>query len=518
MSQDIRTGVVQDDSIADVINQFSSQLGLENPRTGITHHSDSTIGIIYLANPTERYYGVLNKVLAKVNATRDKPTLVTLKKDAPRNLLDSAEGKYFLRTIAESLNINRHSISETEFILRYVPSVFGAEQQISSMNNHVVYGRRGTGKSTLMLYALLQRQKLGLPSVWIDMQQFAHRNDNTVIGELLIQIMQQLMAGPQYTSEIATQVDKIKTNMATGAHPSDETMRQSIPLLRTKLAEAIGLKKNLVLFLDDFHLIDKRLQPKLLGILYGISRGNRIFIKLSAIESLTVTWNPDTQEGMQIPHDIQVIKLDLNLTMPEKATKHIKNILENTATYCALPSILALCTSQDVIRRLVWVAAGVPRDALNTFSQAMTKSALNEKRQVSVANVNQSASEAIEDKIQGLVLVAEELRNELQALLEDIKNFCIKKQKKNAFLVEIGHDQALYDSVMKLVDLRLIHVINEGLSVWEAGRKHVALILDYGFYVGTRAARSVDLFNKQILKVTNKQLRALPIFTRTNAD
>jgi hypothetical protein len=57
----------------------------------------------------------------------------------------------------------------------------------------------------------------------------------------------------------------------------------------------------------------------------------------------------------------------------------------------------------------------------------------------------------------------------------------------------------------------LIHVISEGISPGEAGRKYLALILDYGFYTGIRAAQSVDLFNKQTERVTYKQLRKLPI-------
>jgi hypothetical protein len=58
-------------------------------------------------------------------------------------------------------------------------------------------------------------------------------------------------------------------------------------------------------------------------------------------------------------------------------------------------------------------------------------------------------------------------------------------------------------------------VINEGISVGEAGRKYLALILDYGFYIGVRAAKSVDLFNKQTKRVAYKDLRRLPVFAST---
>jgi hypothetical protein len=210
---------------------------------------------------------------------------------------------------------------------------------------------------------------------------------------------------------------------------------------------------------------------------------------------------------------VQEIKLDYNLTIPEKATEHIESILDAHAVYCGLPSIRMLCTSPDVLSRLVWVAAGVPRDALNLFAQAMTKSSLSGGKHVSVSSVNMAASEAVNTKLRELETDAHGASEELHQTLDRIRDFCIKEKKTNALLVEIRTDDRGYQLILKLVDLRLLHVINEGLSVGEAARKYLGLILDYGFYIGIRAARSVDLFNKQTRKVAYKDLRKLPIFS-----
>lgn len=218
---------------------------------------------------------------------------------------------------------------------------------------------------------------------------------------------------------------------------------------------------------------------------------------------------------MQIPHDIQEIKLDYNLTTPEKATQHITSILDAHAIYCGLFSIRSLCTSNDVLSRLVWVAAGVPRDALNVFAQAMTKTALLGSKYVSVSSINVAASETVNAKLKELDSDASGDVQPLNGAMEQIKEFCIRQQRKNAFLIEIKTDDKLFQWVRKLVDLRLLHVINEGISVGEAARKYLALILDYGFYIGVRAARSVDLFNKQTKKVAYKDLRGLPVFKLT---
>ena len=178
--------------------------------------------------------------------------------------------------------------------------------------------------------------------------------------------------------------------------------------------------------------------------------------------------------GLQVPHDAQTIKLDYNLTMPDKAAGHIEGILDAHAEYCGLPSVRFICTSGDVLSRLVWVSAGVPRDALSMFAQAMTKGTAEGQSLVSVTNVNVAASEMISQKLKDLQVDAPEgtVEGDLADSLERIKDFCIKKERKNAFLAEIRNNDAFYQRILKLVDLRLVHVISEGITV-EIGRAHV---------------------------------------------
>jgi hypothetical protein len=247
-------------------------------------------------------------------------------------------------------------------------------------------------------------------------------------------------------------------------------------------------------------------------MIYAVARGNRIYLKMSAIETLIRPFDPDARLGLEIPHDAQVVRLDYNLTMPDRASQHIEMILNSHALYCGLPSISKLCTSVEVLPRLTWVTAGVPRDALNLFAQAMTKATLAGRKHVSLSNVNIAASEALNTKLRDLETDASGEADSLRQLLEQLREFCIKEKRRNAFLVEIKGGDALYDGVRKLTDLRLLHVINEGITIGEAGRKYLALILDYGFYIGIRAARSVDRFNKQTQRVTYKDLRHLPVY------
>lgn len=495
-----------------ILTEFERRTGLSGIDHETKERSTGPVLIIQVANPTDRLFDVLEDTKASyVNGEPADLLLVTLERKAKPNLLKSSEGRLLLRTLSESLNINRTSFKE-DFLARYTKSVFGAEERINASANHVVFGRRGAGKSSLLLYAMHTRAQRSLASVWIDMQVYARRSDSGVIIDVLAELIEE---SRQYISDDKALTRSLESLQALKqeTEPDEHSIRTLLPEIKRLFAGHAAKGKDLTIFLDDFHVIGIDLQPKLLGVLYAVARGNSTFLKISAIETLTKTWDSTTRQGLQIPHDAQEIKLDYNLTIPEKATEHIGAILDTHAVYCGLPSTRALCTSQDVLPRLVWVAAGVPRDALNLFSQAITKAALGGSKHVSVTNVNVAASEAVNTKLRDLQADAFGASDELQQLLEEIRDFCVKQEKKNALLVEIRTDNPTHQKVLKLVDLRLLHVISEGISVGEAGRKYLALILDYGFYIGMRAARSVDLFNRQTRKVAYRDLRKLPVFT-----
>ncbi len=367
----------------------------------------------------------------------------------------------------------------------------------------------GAGKSTLLLYVLQTQDELSRQSVWIDMQVYARRNDVSVLSDVICEVLEKTSNTIGIKQGFQDLLTKLKQ-----PDLEEETIRKQLPVIRRLLSSFADQGKELFIFLDDIHVLNMELQPRLLDILYAVGRGNKIFLKMSAIETLTKPFDPKTKQGLQIHHDVQLIRLDYNLTSPDKAAQHIEAILDSHARYCGIPSIRSLCTSSDVIPRLTWVAAGVPRDALNLFSQAMTKATLSGKQRVSVSDVNTAASEAINTKLRELESEVSGDTHSLEALLEEIREFCVKQHRKNAFLVEIKTNDTLFQDVQTLVDLRLLHVINEGITIKEAGRKYLALILDYGFYTGVRAAQSVVLFNRKTGKVTYKDLRKLPVFNK----
>ena len=495
-----------ENALVGIQNSFEGLSGLKGIESEVRERADGDVLILKVAHPTERLFSVLETARKEASPDDGEPPLATLKKTTKRNLLASAEGKLLLRTLSESLNINRHSFRD-DFFSRYTKSVFGAEEQVVAAANHIIYGRRGAGKSSLLLYSMRVREENGQPSLWVDMQQYANRSDINVVPDLLHLLIQDLvdLHAAQPASELLSHLHHMRED----SRLEHAAVQSLLPALRTWFSR-LDLQPDLVVLLDDLHLIDESLQPQLLGDLYAVFRGNNVFLKLSAIETFTRTWNQHTRQGLEIPHDLQTIKLDYNLTIPDKATDHLKSILDAHANYCGIPSIRNLCTSSDVLSRLAWVAAGVPRDGLNLFAQAMTTVGIEGRRHVSVSSVNVASSVALTLKLRDLENEATVSKDGLNEALDSIKRFVLEESRKNAFLIEIKASEQ-FEMIQKLVDLRLLHVISEGISIGQAGRRHMGLVLDYGFYTGIRAARTVDLFNQQTTRVTYTDLRKLPV-------
>lgn len=495
-----------------IVREFEKRSGLHDLEYELKERQGESILIIFMANPTERFFDILQDASNAVEQDLLFPVIPTIKRKPSTNYIGSPEGRLLAREIIESLNVNRNSFSD-DFFTRYIKSVTGEEEKIISRANHMVFGRRGAGKSMLLLYALHMRRADSFPSAWVDMQTYAHRADGGVAAEVITEILEQLsgvLADEPGRLRLLSEIQKVQ-KMADG-RPKVDDLRVLAPSIRRVLKSGLDETQDIAIFLDDFHVVDASIQPNILGLIYSCCRGERIFLKISAIETLSRNWDRVHNVGLEIPHDTQQIKLDYNLTMPDKAIEHIQNILDAHARYCGLPSVRSLCSNKDVISRLVWVAAGVPRDALNIFSQAMTEAHLKGSNNVTVEGVNVAAGRMVQEKIRELDVDVSSEDEELRDRLESIKEFCISKEHKNAFLFKIDHSDPNYEQLLKLVDLRLLHVIHEGIVRGEAGEKYVAMILDYGLYIGMRATRSLALFNKQTKKVKYEEVRMLPVY------
>ena len=494
------------------VQSFQLLLGGVMPDWAIKKRPDGAYLMFEFAKPSERLYRLIARLeveLPEANAYSGRCSLVSRAKK-PEKLLSMPETRLLQREIAESLTVDQNTFGG-DFMLRYTKSVSDMEHAIVARANHVVYGRRGAGKSSLLAYAFHSLRLAGHHAFWISMQTYSGRSDDQAAAAVIAEVLRRLESISQSNALESSLIAKIESLSISDSTSMRENFLRLIPKIKQFFTARASQERPITLFLDDLHVVAQTLQPRLLSYIYSVCRANNCYLKISGIEQLTRLWDSENRVGIEAPHDAQILELDYNLTMPDKSMDHIRSILDAHAQYCGFPDVKYLCTD-EVLARLVLVAAAVPRDALSLFSQAISNAAMKGQKKVSVTSVNEAASEAAEEKLKDIERDAKTDQPRVRAMLDRVKTFCILRQRKNSFLVRIRNSDDSFEDIKKLVALRLVHVLHEGITPHKAGERFVALMLDYGFYVGVRAARSVELFPNTPKLLLAKDLRGLPIF------
>lgn len=504
-----------DQFIQEVVDAVTRQLGGIALDWSIKRRPDGEYLIFDSAAPSAKIIHAINSV--NDNLTDSHPLKEKLiagkRKTKPASRLSLPETKLFRREISESLTVDKNTFG-SEFLERYTPSVSNFEEIVVSNANCVIYGRRGAGKSSLLGYAMHQLRSTEGAYAWVALQTYNGRKDFHAIPSILTELVLQIKViggNVEIADELLQKLSEIADSDFTNDRAKEKTLKLA-PKIRLLIASVASPQRPFTIFLDDLHLLNTSLQPNLLGTLYGCTRGNSSYIKASGIEQLCNLWSPAEQIGLQTPHDCQILRLDYNLTIPHKSLEHIEGILDVHARYCGLPSVRYLI-EETAMARLVLVAAAVPRDALSLFSQAIAKALIKSQKMVTVTAINTAASEAAQIKMQDIKSDIPSGDDSVADLLERVKSFCISTKKQNAFLFKIDHTQKDWSTMQKLVALRLVHTLHEGITPSRAGESYQALMLDFGFYVGIRAARSVKIFPSDLTQLLAKDLRKLPVFS-----
>lgn len=498
------------EAVTEVLGAFAAKTGLANLPAVTKERTEGHTLVIEIASPSERHYRAANEVAESLPAEHPFAGRISVRQRRRRAQLSDPEPRLLQQTLAGSATSDRHSF-QGDLAELYIPTGSGAEGQIVADGNHLVFGRRGAGKSSLLVHALRAFERQRRPTAWIDMQTFEHRSDTGVVTDILVELLRSVEPLPDLEGQTRQLMTRLSALREGENKPSLDAIRRLAPDLKHLFVRVTERHGRFAVFLDDLHVIAEGLQPVLLGILYSFARGSRVDLKVSALEHFTRHWDAAQRLGLEVPGDAQPISLDYNLTNPKNALQHIRSILDAYARFCGLRSILAVCGT-PVIERLMWLAAGVPRDALSILQQAMSSAAADSRRQVGVTDVNIAASTYVEDKNRYLGKDTSEGQDRVRALLERIKAFCITEQHRNAFLIRIGNEDGPYRDVLRLIDLRFLHVLNRGLTPGKAAEKYLALLLDYGFYTGFRKAKTVDVLQQTPGRLRYKTLRTLPKF------
>jgi Cdc6-like AAA superfamily ATPase len=423
---------------------------------------------------------------------------------------ESLEATALLTLLTRSTRAVAQDTSERGFSVPYVPFQNREDYKLAQPATHVVVGRRGVGKSTLIRRALeILKSTAAVVSV-IDMQAYSTLTKDDLSREILHDVVTALAVDAARVSTLINKDINTKPLWSIAEQLSSVQMKpnEAVVHIKRSLMDITKLTEDHVyVFLDDFHLLDADEQPKILYLLHAALKGANGWLKVAGIRSLLNYYSARDRVGLQVPGDAQLIRLDLTLENPEAAESHLRAILEGflkAIGYSGASDVLP----EPAFRRLAWANAGVPRDFLQMFARAIEHARRNRHSVVTLSDVNVAIGEFGQRKIDELAEDARNSEGELRELLSALETYCLDDNETNAFLVK--SDSAERTLVHILSDLRLVHLISQSITPDKAGERYEAYILDYSLFTGFRRRPNINEMLPKEGQFKASELRRLP--------
>jgi hypothetical protein len=387
--------------------------------------------------------------------------------------------------------------------LRYMEDPRANLSTVATTRHQVVYGRRGVGKTAILLEARRQADATGHSTVWLNAHLFrglpAEHAFLTVARAIFASLARD---GGSSNNPLFAQLSEREVELK-NALSSNETSPLAISTLLPLLNETLkGVLRpdllRLYVYLDDFYLLPMGVQPQFLDYLAGMLRDTDGWIKVASIERLTKTYETSTHVGLEIPHDATKIDLDVTLEDPGAAQHFLEAVLDTYINTAGIKRVSAIAKT-EALGRLVLASGGVPRDYLNLFSSSITVARANRRdaREIGREDVAQAAGQSA--RIKKRDLEQDVNRDYADSLIRAIGvlSDAVKGAGFGYFRVNIDQksDEG-YELLALLVDLRFAHLINASLSDnHKVGVRYEAYILDLSEWSDVRLKRNLNVLD-----------------------
>lgn len=404
-----------------------------------------------------------------------------------------------ISALIELLNA-RSRTSEQQPSLKYVRDAAEWLRIAVSKRHHLIFGRRGVGKTALMLEAKRQVEAKGAQTLWINVQSIRSLTPEQAflsIGARLCDLPAVFFESWKTAGKSVAVAAQLKTRVLAQlkeAAPSAQELGLIIAELQ-HLFNRFGIEssRDVYVFVDDVHYLAMSGQPKFLDMLHAISRDNAFWLKIAGIKHQTRWFSDNPPVGLQTTHDAAIINLDITLENPAKAKEFLTSILQ-TYAHEATISYLSSFISSSALERLVIGSGAAPRDFLLLCANSIQVARQRANARVTgVQDVNEAAGLAAKNKLQELEDDAASSFGGAQArlnCLNTIRTFLLEQSKATYFRVEFRDKEAHpgeYSLLQSLMDLRLIHLISSSLSdEHHAGRRFEVYALDLSQFSGSR--------------------------------
>lgn len=408
----------------------------------------------------------------------------------------------------------RSRASELQPSLSYIPDTAFNIKTATANRHHLIFGRRGVGKTALMVEAKRIVTEQGDSAVWINLQSLRFESVARAycfICQRICDAMQVHFSGKQFPPSSLSQIVELNDELARVSRleeVDDKILSRLIPRVQLVIRRFVDTAScHLYLFIDELHYFDRVKQPALLDALHGSVRDCNAWLKIAGIRHLSRWFQSHPPLGLQTGHDADHIDLDITLESPSKAKIFLEQILASYARNAGISGLSGLIIN-DALDRLVLASGAVPRDYLVLFGGAIRQAQRRDRaRTIGVQDINKAAGDAAKVKLTELdddtsgTATAQSLLSALNLL----RAFCLDEKKYTFFRIEFLDKESHpdeYGLIQDLMDLRLVHLIDSSLSdPHEAGKKSEVYMLDLSQFSGQRLKK-----NLRALDFTNGHL------------
>lgn len=427
--------------------------------------------------------------------------------------------------------------------------VSGNLDRISAAQHQIVFGRRGSGKSCLLVHfhrAIAPEKKI--LTVYIDSDELKRLGYPDALIRLLLRITEDVAAAAQgriarlfgrkrKRSPLWKQADKLRklldlaeesqithqvqhddsvgaeggvkaSGISTGLTSSSrktegttssfkarklEALERAFPDFKRVLQEQFQRSrfKTGAVIVDDFYLFDREIQPDVVDYLHRLLRGTDLYLKLGTVRHRTSLQRSNGQTiGVDLNEDVEEISLDRTFQHVDSTREFLELMLDSMARKADLESAGSFISSEGRLA-LALASGGVPRDYLNTLVEAIPVARSLDQQRVRPRTVYKGAGRlSYRTKLANLRDDVGDDAKAIELVFADLARFCLKEERKTGFLIsqeEVQTHPDEHEIIQQLMDFKLVHIIEPDTSAASSRTgRFEAYTLDFSIFMEPR--------------------------------
>lgn len=405
---------------------------------------------------------------------------------------------------------SRSRTSEAQPSLSYIPNNTANLAQVTGTRHHLIFGRRGAGKTALLIEARRFVEADNHLSAWLNIQPLGTLGIDRIFLYIVRTLLETIvtesnsrgLTRAHFLDDISVIAEQVESLLAEGEFPGRQVRRLLPEIQRVIKRATASMDSRVYLFLDDFYYVPRQQQPDVLELLHASIRDSDVWLKIASIKHLSRWYRPNPPTGLQTGQDANIIDLDLSLQNPNSTIEFLSRVF---SSYCSHVGILTVSNImlKHAIDRLVFASGGVPRDFLTLSASAIGRARLRSSaRTVGISDVNQAAGDAAKAKVGELEDdLASNVGFSTQTLqaLTSVRELCLDEKGYTYFRIDFRDKERHpdeYGIISRLLEVRLIHLIDPSVSDRDrAGERSECYTLDLSQYSGYRLKQNIRVLD-----------------------